>query len=1761
MKLCCIEYNIVFYNNNNRNKRQMIQEIEQEAQDEVEIGKLGEDRKEKLSLTQLIEQKLCVVFSVLNEEFSMSTGLACIFMSISFLQLFGLAFNENPDIAKVDLFYNDVASVLCNFRFYEIVTLAKNNSTLYFTIAYLLFFVHAAYLGLMLAVLRYDSSGKKEYGFLVHIECFLTPVLYWVLLSPTVEFFVSIFRCDLATGEHLVISGMVCWGSEHFIHVVLFCLFFVVNVIDIMLICRLGNECNPYNDQNPFRRFAWHFETMFALYRAIMSILCVLLSNSSMDVILDGVYLFCSIIMLLLYGTRALYYNKVVRGMFGACLLSSAWVYLNEFLFELADLTNVSYGGRTITTLIGMAAMYYISSLLRTAYENTLIKERTSVRLCDDTDVEIFLCKIIELEQGRDRGTLSEEEDTLLQGYIFVHKTECLKPECPMNTDEIFYVPQSKEMSNKQNQVFDDHVRVKHLIQKIYRDKMNSGGSKLRLTDSNEVVISSTRLLLACAYYQIYVLGNYYVANFHIDKAKTTDESLVTLCAVMKAKRVIGHLQEIAGRRKIHHGSEKLENFDLRMVLEYEAYFSRMKKKLLVVAERQKKLCAELLLPEPDLNNINQFGVQLIEDCDEAVAAWNQLRSMDCEDVKAEILYALYLTNVRSKQDEAGEHILMAKILGEKTIDASVKELTRNRQAMFTDDTAVVVMDTSSENRILKASNGVTRLFEYSQTDIAGKDVNILMPPFLGKEHAGFVERCLQTGKYNILNEVTETFGIDKERYVFPLYLCVRQYFDIVHGIIFLGLMKPSPKEEAAIITDTEGKILGVTYDVYEMMHEMTPTLLREQDVYMFYICPDFYREIGTRNYSDYVGALTLTFCVPKNLQAVSLTINTEHTLIASKVRKTSQDRADPLPIAQLFSQSYSSAFSYNREFQTRCWCTVKNKEVNNGRIRYKIISFSRISGRAEESRAEMTMNIDKPICADSQQYKLQNGTTLRPATGLDTQDLSRQPMRSHSRRLRAVINGNSDMKRVLFTLCKMAIKRNPAQAERLRSSIIVPDEPQRPPQAEEHRAPPEPSTIPPDQEGDPEASVSVETTRRCLVPTATAENEGMTAESMAGLQSAPAQEEESKNQNAAAMDVNATQSAIEKEVNSIRNSSFESYLPKSLNYANWGITAFLILALTFSTTQFFIYQNTLTQMYGLREMTEWARSRSIVSVYEATRSLTLIFPAADGLPLLSLAARADYDYSSIGYENKGTMNYWTWKLQDLKTFTDKLADIENKIQIHYIGVSAKQGLTTTVLKWIFWSPDSTQYYRNVQLHSQVSMLEDQSLAIYDKLTNNGAGVLANIQLALSNGLTAAINTSTNTITESLEVIQPVIDREKMVSLLLMCVMFASAGAFMMGFVPLLYSINRDTAHMLQLLTKTKTSSLKVQIENCAKFTSFLHFEGMGSQSHEEVERDEDDPVNDGTGLNESDKLVGRHKGRNRKGKNAIGFRGEFVSRIVKMLVVFALVNVYSLYCYYEPPSFFTKVNSHLEEVGNLETLMTLDYMLYTLMIEMFASNATYMGSTTVFAGLLSSVQTPLNNLQEHFLEFHRENENYFSSTYRAIFDSLVLNSACQTNVVDNLTECASMEETVLAKGLFLATGTYIDIMYRISSDYISKQQRTLNYTRSVLNSEAMIEVERLFRKYLMTVHQYVASAAIDSVDSALNSEWPISVLAFVLFLAVILVLYLLLWKLYVGVLKKDLFSTKLLYSYLPLEIIISNPQLAACVIEHARSLTAEMHS
>ena len=117
----------------------------------------------------------------------------------------------------------------------------------------------------------------------------------------------------------------------------------------------------------------------------------------------------------------------------------------------------------------------------------------------------------------------------------------------------------------------------------------------------------------------------------------------------------------------------------------------------------------------------------------------------------------------------------------------------------------IVVID--SQGRIDGFNPAAERLFGYSERDVHGQNVNMLMPSPYHEEHDGYLARYLSTGQQKIIGIGREVTGRRRDGTTFPLHLSVgemtvggsRKFTGILHDLTSRVRLEEKLREQTAL--------------------------------------------------------------------------------------------------------------------------------------------------------------------------------------------------------------------------------------------------------------------------------------------------------------------------------------------------------------------------------------------------------------------------------------------------------------------------------------------------------------------------------------------------------------------------------------------------------------------------------------------------------------------------------------------------------------------------------------------------------------------------------------------------------------------------------------------------------------------------------------------------------------------------------------------------------------------------------------------------
>lgn len=185
---------------------------------------------------------------------------------------------------------------------------------------------------------------------------------------------------------------------------------------------------------------------------------------------------------------------------------------------------------------------------------------------------------------------------------------------------------------------------------------------------------------------------------------------------------------------------------------------------------------------------------------------------------------------ITSLTDDTGRHVGFGKVIRDVTEQRAAESVIEAREGQLrsilaTVPDAMIVIDAAGV--ITSFSSAAERLFGWTEGEVVGSKVEILMPEPDRSAHDGYMQRYLVTGEKRIIDKARRVLGVRKDGCLFPLELSIGE---AVGGgqKVFTGFIRDlSAKEE------TEERMRGLQAELIHVsrlsaMGTMASTLAHE---------------------------------------------------------------------------------------------------------------------------------------------------------------------------------------------------------------------------------------------------------------------------------------------------------------------------------------------------------------------------------------------------------------------------------------------------------------------------------------------------------------------------------------------------------------------------------------------------------------------------------------------------------------------------------------------------------------------------------------------------------------------------------------------------------------------------------------------------------------------------------------------------------------------------------------------------------------------
>lgn len=160
-------------------------------------------------------------------------------------------------------------------------------------------------------------------------------------------------------------------------------------------------------------------------------------------------------------------------------------------------------------------------------------------------------------------------------------------------------------------------------------------------------------------------------------------------------------------------------------------------------------------------------------------------------------------------------------------MDKTAKQWLQNNAIGVLDAVVDAIITIDSAGQILSANQSTFEMFGYTESDLLGQQISILMPEPYRSKHQEFVDRFLATGNATIIGIGRELTAVTAAGEIFPIYLAIKA----IPGdgeIYFTGIVRDLSLQKASELAIAEQREHLARVGRLSTMGEMTASIAHE---------------------------------------------------------------------------------------------------------------------------------------------------------------------------------------------------------------------------------------------------------------------------------------------------------------------------------------------------------------------------------------------------------------------------------------------------------------------------------------------------------------------------------------------------------------------------------------------------------------------------------------------------------------------------------------------------------------------------------------------------------------------------------------------------------------------------------------------------------------------------------------------------------------------------------------------------------------------
>ena len=709
-----------------------------------------------------IQNLIFTTFHRVLESMQVTEGTAIGLILVQFIQLSVMTANSNdPSLTKVL-----PATFLYYLRLPLLYPFLKDFQYTYTTIAIVpicLFICISIYLFFRI----YNLSEKSHKDFAGMKSFFgLSMYMFDTVLVPPL--FGTCFKYTLCSNTSSLLPN--CSSSTYIISL-LVSILLLVSMFFLEMVVGMFFFNFDFKLRDNFSRSYNIMHLVFRIFSLLVVGFDVYMPEGSNTKIVAGyfMHLVFAGVFCIDYYNRLPYYNRTVSEFYCYGVFGYFWITLVLIMTYLANYslttTNVVW-----IILVGLVFWLYLVRTYREYFYRRLI-----IKEIDEIDNEIHLdARFRYLLQIVKDSTKNKQDELLLTSIIKVHTEKCQDVQCVCKRREELYDPKTKTESDKNLQLFKNHVFIKNYLLSLIKD-------------SCKKLPKSSLLNIDLFLFLFKEMNNISQVNHNIilfEKQSQQNLFVTVNYAIYRVKISIYYF--LKDRNK----NNKISSIMFENIRVFDEEMKNLSKSCIRIVELYARMW-DILSDGTELGLLERVCMKLIDErsiAEDTYRKINEVTKNSINFLTLMVLYSKFIVFDDLLYSEIRERL--TKLTSTGIIEDSVKNDFKEFKRQFISEEfgrhlinmdgpfCSIAISFNQENLggIVWSSESCQQILDYESNYIRTVNVAHILPPVLAKHHNRFLQTYFNFGREHFMNNINHVWAYDKSKNLFSIFLLLKMY-------------------------------------------------------------------------------------------------------------------------------------------------------------------------------------------------------------------------------------------------------------------------------------------------------------------------------------------------------------------------------------------------------------------------------------------------------------------------------------------------------------------------------------------------------------------------------------------------------------------------------------------------------------------------------------------------------------------------------------------------------------------------------------------------------------------------------------------------------------------------------------------------------------------------------------------------------------------------------------------------------------------------